>query len=122
MRMRQSEDERDERDELAARGLRGEDLLAALERRREGVRELWLRGYSIAAIARAHKCSDRTVRRDLIGIRRQLQLERLPTLQDDLNRAVASHRAIQAEAWMLYHKLDDHAHNKVGALRSARWS
>jgi hypothetical protein len=103
-------------DELAQGGLRGDALLRALDRRREAVRELWLRGYSLAAIARSEKCSVRTVKRDLIHVRHAMQLERLPTLADDLNRAVGVHRTVQSEAWLLFHKLDGHAHNKVAAL------
>jgi hypothetical protein len=114
----QEQDERDEQDqdELAQGGLRGEALLRALERRRENVRELWLRGYSLAAIARSEKCSVRTIKRDLVHVRHALQLERLPTLQDDLNRAIQVQRTIQSEAWLLFHKLDEHAHNKVACL------
>jgi hypothetical protein len=118
LRAREFADHEQDQDELAESGLRGEPLLAALEKRRKGVRELWLRSQTISNIARTLKCSQRTVRRDLLLIRHQLQMERLPTLADDLNRAVGVHRVIQEEAWVLFSKLDDHAHNKVACLET----
>jgi hypothetical protein len=93
-------------------------VVEKLEKRQRMIEDLWLRSVPTTAIARMLNIPRRTVRRELEGIKRQLQLERLPTLGERLDRAISTLRLVQTESWNVYTKLtDERSQNKILALR-----
>ena len=91
---------------------------AAIAARRQQVGALWLRGESTVAIATQLDTPERTIRRDLAAVRAELERASLVSLEAKRARSVSSLRALQAEAWRLYGRLEDTSSNKVGALNS----
>lgn len=96
------------------------DRFDLLERnRRQNVLDLWARGYNVAAIARSLQISRQTVQNDIAYLQGELQRDILPELRQRLSRSAMVRMTIQQEAWQLYTRLDDKAHNKVAALELA---
>lgn len=99
---------------------RGNDYVTEqIQKRQRDVLLLYLEGSSLAQIARGLGVSRQTIQRDIRTLQSELALERLPQLSARLDRAAATYRHVQEQAWTTYHNLHDNhvAQNKIAALK-----
>jgi hypothetical protein len=91
---------------------------AVVAKRRQNVADLWLRGMPVLRIAKTLQVPHRTVRSDILALRKELALERVTDLEACRDRSVAVFRKAQQEAWLLFARLDNASSSKLGALNT----
>ncbi len=91
---------------------------AVVEKRRQDVAELWVRGLPTHRIALSLHTPERTIRDDIAHIRKRLAEERTAEMKAARDRSIAVFRKVQEQAWMLYNRLDDASSSKIGALNT----
>ena len=91
---------------------------ATVEERRAAVDELWVRNVPVRRIASLLKVPHRTVRDDIVHLKREMVASRVADIEERRDRTIRELRAVIAECWTRLSRIKDTSNNVSGLMNT----